>query len=75
MLNPFDPDFARDPYPAYAVERTAEPVQATPFGPWIVFTHEESTRLLRDVTLSVDVRKAVELTGEDPRNRTRLRAA
>ena len=74
MLNPFDPDFARDPYPAYAVERASEPVQATPFGPWIVFTHEESTRLLRDVTLSVDVRKAVELIGEDPRNRTRLRA-
>lgn len=74
MLNPFAPEFAVDPYPAYAVERENEPVQPTPVGPWIVFTHEESMRLLRDVTLSVDVRKAVELVGEDPRNRTRLRA-
>ena len=73
MFDPFAPGFASDPYPVYAVEREATPVQRTPFGPWLVFTHEESTRLLRDTTMSVDVRKAIELSGEDPRNRARMR--
>ena len=73
MFDPFAPGFASDPYPVYAVEREATPVQQTPFGPWLVFTHEESTRLLRDTTMSVDVRKAIELSGEDPRNRARMR--
>jgi cytochrome P450 len=49
-------------------------VQQTPFGPWIVFDHAESVRLLRDVTLSVDVRKAMEILGEDPRDRAKMRA-
>lgn len=74
MFDPFTPGFAADPYPVYAVERATEPVQRTPFGPWIVFTHAESMRLLRDTTMSVDVRKAIEIAGVDPRNRARLRA-
>ncbi len=69
MFDPFSPGFAADPYPAYARERDAEPVQQTPFGPWMVFDHAESVRLLRDTTMSVDVRKAIEITGVDPRNR------
>lgn len=68
MFDPFSPGFAADPYPAYARERDAEPVQQTPFGPWMVFDHAESVRLLRDTTMSVDVRKAIEITGVDPRN-------
>lgn len=74
MFDPFAPGFAADPYPAYAVDRAAEPVQQTPFGPWIVFDHATSMRLLRDTTMSVDVRKAIEISGVDPRNRTKVLA-
>ncbi|MBU3701460.1 MAG: cytochrome P450 [Acidimicrobiia bacterium] len=74
MFDPFVPGFAADPYPVYAAERSTRPVQPTPFGPWMVFDHATSVRLLRDVTMSVDVRKAIEITGVDPRNRTRMRA-
>jgi cytochrome P450 len=74
MFNPFAPGFAENPYEEYRVEREAEPIQQTPFGPWIVFSHAESVQLLRDVTLSVDVRKAMEILGEDPRDRAKMRA-
>lgn len=74
MFDPFAPSFAVDPYPAYAVDRSTDPVQRTPFGPWMVFGHADSMRLLRDTTTSVDVRKAIEISGEDPRNRARMRA-
>jgi len=72
MFDPFVPGFAADPYPVYAAERSTEPVQLTPFGPWMVFDHATSVRLLRDVTMSVDVRKAIEITGVDPRNRAKV---
>ncbi len=74
MFNPFSPGFAESPYGEYRIQRESEPIQRTPFGPWIVFDHAESVRLLRDVTLSVDVRKAIDLIGEDPRDRAKLRA-
>jgi len=74
LFDPFAPGFAADPYPAYAVDRATEPVQQTPFGPWIVFDHATSMRLLRDTTMSVDVRKAIEISGVDPRNRTKVLA-
>lgn len=74
MFDPFVPGFAADPYPVYAAERSTEPVQQTPFGPWMVFDHTTSVRLLRDVTMSVDVRKAIEITGVDPRNRAAVLA-
>lgn len=74
MFNPFAPGFAESPYEEYRLQRESNPVQQTPFGPWIVFDHAESVRLLRDVTLSVDVRKAMEILGEDPRDRAKMRA-
>jgi len=74
MFDPFVPGFAADPYPMYARERSERPIQQTPFGPWMVLTHAESVRLLRDTTMSVDVRKAIEIAGEDPRNRARILA-
>lgn len=74
MFNPFAPGFAENPYDEYRIQRETEPVQQTPFGPWIIFDHAESVRLLRDVTLSVDVRKAMEIIGEDPRDRSKMRA-
>lgn len=74
MFNPFAPGFAENPYEQYRIQRETEPIQQTPFGPWIIFDHAESVRLLRDVTLSVDVRKAMEILGEDPRDRAKMRA-
>ena len=74
MFNPFVPGFAEYPYGEYQIQRETEPIQQTPFGPWIVFEHAESMRLLRDVTLSVDVRKAIEILGEDPRDRAKMRS-
>ena len=74
MFNPFAPGFAENPYEEYRIQRETEPIQQTPFGPWMIFDHAESVRLLRDVTLSVDVRKAMEILGEDPRDRAKMRA-
>jgi len=74
MFNPFAPGFAENPYEEYRIQRETEPIQQTPFGPWMIFDHAESVRLLRDITLSVDVRKAMEILGEDPRDRAKMRA-
>jgi cytochrome P450 len=74
MFNPFTPGFAEKPYEEYRIQRETEPIQQTPFGPWMIFDHAESVRLLRDITLSVDVRKAMEILGEDPRDRAKMRA-
>lgn len=74
MFNPLVPGFAEYPYGEYRTQRETEPIQQTPFGPWIVFNHAESVQLLRDVTLSVDVRKAIEILGEDPRDRAKMRS-
>ena len=74
MFNPFTPGFAENPYEEYLIQRETEPIQQTPFGPWMIFDHAESVRLLRDITLSVDVRKAMEILGEDPRDRAKMRA-
>jgi cytochrome P450 len=74
MFNPFASGFAENPYEEYRIQRETEPIQQTPFGPWMIFDHAESVRLLRDVTLSVDVRKAMEILGEDPRDRAKMRA-
>ncbi|MEX1217608.1 MAG: cytochrome P450 [Acidimicrobiales bacterium] len=74
MFNPFAPGFAENPYDEYRIQRETEPIQQTPFGPWMIFDYAESLRLLRDVSLSVDVRKAIEILGEDPRDRAKVRA-
>jgi cytochrome P450 len=52
--NPFEPGFAEDPYPQYAVMREAEPVHESPFGIWILFRYDDVLRFLRDPTLSVE---------------------
>ena len=74
MFDPFVESFAADPYPIYAIERNNEPIQQLPFGPWMVFTHAESVRVLRDVSLSVDIQKAIEISGFDPRTRAKMRS-
>ena len=72
MFNPFEPGFFDDPYPAYARLRDAEPVHPSPLGPWIVFDHASSARVLRDSTLSVEVRKAIEVNPLQRRRRDEL---
>ena len=54
VLNPFEPGFFDDPYSAYAPLRDAAPVHETPWGPWMLFRYDDSHRLLRDASLSVD---------------------
>ena len=54
LFNPFEPGFFDDPYSAYAPLRDGAPVTETPFGPWMLFRYDDSHRLLRDPTTSVD---------------------
>jgi cytochrome P450 len=68
VFDPFAAGFFDDPYPTYARQREADPVHLSPLGPWILFRHGDASALLRDPSLSVDVRKAVEI---DPRSRRR----
>jgi cytochrome P450 len=56
VFNPFEPDFAANPYPQYEALRTRAPVHETPFGAWIVTRHADVLRILRDPTLSVEAR-------------------
>ena len=55
-FNPFDPDFAANPYPQYALLREAAPVYPTPFGPWLLTRYDDVLAILRDPTLSVEAR-------------------
>ncbi|MGE0227413.1 MAG: cytochrome P450 [Dehalococcoidia bacterium] len=49
IFNPFLPSFARDPYPAYATLRSAEPVHFSPtLQAWVVTSFAECERVLRD---------------------------
>ena len=54
VLNPFEPGFSDDPYSAYAPLRDGAPVHETPWGPWMLFRYDDSHRLLRDASLSVE---------------------
>jgi cytochrome P450 len=63
-FNPFEPGFAEDPYPQYAQLCATNPVQRTPLGLWALFRHDDTVRLLRDPTLSVEDRAVV---GPNPR--------
>lgn len=73
-FDPFAPGFFDDPYPTYARMRVEDPVHASPLGPWILFRHDDANRLLRDASLSVDVRKAIEVNPGERRRRTELLA-
>ena len=71
-FDPFAEGFFDDPYPTYARMRAVDPVHASPLGPWILFAHADAARLLRDPTLSVDVRKAIEVAPHQRRRRDEL---
>jgi cytochrome P450 len=57
-FNPFDPDFAADPYEQYDRVREAAPVWETPFGVWLLTRYDDVLRVLRDPALSVEARNA-----------------
>jgi cytochrome P450 len=59
VFNPFDPDFAPDPYPHYAQMRELDPVHETPLGVWALFRYDDVLRVLRDPSLSVEERNAI----------------
>jgi len=76
-LDPFAPGFAEDPYEHYAALRAADPVHRSPtlFG-WVVTRFDDVGALLRDPTVSSNIRHAtptpateleLELLGEAPR--------
>ena len=58
VFNPFDPDFAANPYVQYDALRAAAPVLETPFGIWLLTRYDDVLRILRDPTLSVEARNA-----------------
>jgi len=57
MYNPFEPGFAADPYPQYAMLRERDPVHQTPFGVTIVFGYDDVQAVLRSRHVSVDESK------------------
>ncbi|MGQ0824545.1 MAG: cytochrome P450 [Actinomycetota bacterium] len=56
MLNPFEPDFFKDPYSQYRAVREQDPVHLSPIGAWALFRYEDVHRVLRDPHLSVEER-------------------
>src|ERR1700722_11042805 len=54
--DPFDPAWARDPYPVYAALRESNPVHRSPLGFWVFTRHADCLALLRDKRASSDGR-------------------
>jgi cytochrome P450 len=63
-FNPFAPGFAEDPYPHYHELLEGNPVQQSPFGPWMLFRYDDCSRFLRDPALSVE---DTHVSGANPR--------
>ena len=59
VFNPFDPDFAANPYPHYAQLRALDPVHESPIGLWMLFGYDDVLHVLRDPSLSVEERNAI----------------
>jgi cytochrome P450 len=64
IFNPLEPGFAANPYPQYRLLLERNPVQETPFGPWMLFRYHDCSRFLRDPKLSVEDRS---VAGSNPR--------
>jgi len=63
-FNPLEPGFATNPYPQYRALLERNPVQQSPFGPWMLFRYDDCVRFLRDPKLSVEDRA---VAGTNPR--------
>ena len=57
-FNPFARGFAEDPYPHYEWLRDNDPVHESQLGLWVLASHDEVFRMLRDPSLSVEDRNA-----------------
>ena len=58
MLNPFEPGFFDNPYAQYALVREQDPVHLSPIGVLVLFRYDDVYRVLRDPSLSVEIRHA-----------------
>lgn len=58
MLNPFEPGYFDNPYAQYAAVREQDPVHLSPIGVLVLFRYEDVYRVLRDPSLSVELRHA-----------------
>ena len=56
VWDPFDPAWARDPYPVYRALRQSNPVHRSPFGFWVLTRHADCLAMLRDKRASSDGR-------------------
>jgi cytochrome P450 len=54
--DPFDPAWARDPYPVYAALRESNPVHRSPLGFWVFTRHADCLAVLRHKRASSDGR-------------------
>lgn len=54
VFNPLQPGYLDDPFSHFAELRAADPVHLTVVDQWLLFRHDDVSRLLRDPTLSVD---------------------
>ena len=71
MFNPFEPDFAANPYPQYAVLREHDPVHRSLLGPWVLSRYDDVVRVLRDPSLSVEERNATRVASIPRSSRVR----
>jgi cytochrome P450 len=53
-FDPFEAGFFENPYPQYARVRVDDPIHRSSLGPWMLFRHEDSSRVLREPGTSVD---------------------
>ncbi len=60
-FNPFEPEFASNPYPQYRLLREGAPVHRSLIGPWVLSRYADVIRVLRDPNLSVEVENAIPL--------------
>lgn len=67
VWDPFDPAWAKDPYPVYAELRETNPVHKSPLGFWVFTRHADCLAVLRDKRSSSDGRNI------DPERFSRLR--
>jgi cytochrome P450 len=60
-FNPFEPDYAENPYPQYRDLRERAPVHRSLLGPWVLSRYADVISVLRDPKLSVEVENATRL--------------
>src|ERR1700712_5359975 len=60
-FNPFEPEFAANPYSQYRLLREGAPVHRSLLGPWVLTRYDDVIHVLRDPSLSVEVENAIRL--------------